>query len=59
MQETGSVLCPFCGQYFDLVIETSQPEQQFTIDCEICCRPLQVSVTCEAGEIVELRAAGD
>jgi hypothetical protein len=59
MQELGSIHCPFCGQYFELVIDTSQPEQQFTVDCEICCRPLLVSVTCEAGEILDLRAAAD
>ncbi|MGA2177229.1 MAG: CPXCG motif-containing cysteine-rich protein [Verrucomicrobiota bacterium] len=59
MQESGSVQCPFCGQRFDLAIETSQAEQQFIVDCEVCCRPLRVSVTCEAGEILDLRAEAD
>jgi hypothetical protein len=59
MQESGSVQCPYCGQDFELAIETSQPEQQFITDCEICCRPLRVCVTCEAGEILDLRAEAD
>jgi hypothetical protein len=54
MQLSAPVQCPFCGQYFDLAIDTSIAEQRFTTDCEICCRPFEVSVECEPGEILSL-----
>lgn len=59
MQETGTIQCPYCGQSFELAVDASLPEQQFTVDCEICCRPLRVSITCQAGEILVLQADAD
>ena len=37
MQISESITCPFCGQSFELAIDTSVPSQRFTTDCEICC----------------------
>lgn len=37
-----------------MVIDTSQSSQRFTTDCEICCRPMEVTVECEPGEILSL-----
>ncbi|HZM05262.1 MAG TPA: CPXCG motif-containing cysteine-rich protein [Candidatus Saccharimonadales bacterium] len=54
MQESQSIQCPFCGQEFEVLIDTSQPSQRFTTDCEICCRPMEICVACEAGEIMSL-----
>jgi hypothetical protein len=54
MQVSTRITCPFCGQAFDLAIDTSIASQQFTTDCEICCRPFEVSVECEPGEVVSL-----
>ncbi|MFN7141814.1 MAG: CPXCG motif-containing cysteine-rich protein [Limisphaerales bacterium] len=54
MQVPEPVQCPFCGQQFELLIDTSTSSQQFTTDCEICCRPFEVFVECELGEVVSL-----
>jgi hypothetical protein len=54
METTETILCPFCGQSIDLVIDTSAGSQQFTTDCEVCCRPLAVRIECEQGEIRSL-----
>src|SRR5277367_3844701 len=50
----AAIQCPYCGQSFELMIDSSTPSQSFTTDCEICCRPFEVSVECEAGEILSL-----
>ena len=49
-----SVSCPFCGQSFELAVDTSVPSQRFTTDCEVCCRPFEVAAECEPGEIISL-----
>jgi Cysteine-rich CPXCG len=49
-----SISCPFCGQSFELAIDTSSASQRFTTDCEICCRPFEVIAECEPGEITNL-----
>lgn len=54
MQASESIQCPFCGQSFELVIDTSVESQRFTTDCEICCRPFEVIAECEFGEILAL-----
>ena len=59
MEVSAPVQCPFCGQKFDLVVDTSLPEQRFTTDCEICCRPFDVFAECEPGEILSLEVQGD
>ena len=54
MEDSETIQCPYCGQRFDLVVDTSIPRQRFTTDCEVCCRPIEVSAECEAGEILSL-----
>jgi hypothetical protein len=58
MEISESVQCPFCGQTFDIAVDTSVAFQRFTTDCEICCRPFEVIAQCEPGEIqsLEVRA---
>ena len=54
MEEFATVQCPFCGQTFDLAIDTSVASQRFTTDCEVCCRPFEVVAECEPGEILNV-----
>jgi hypothetical protein len=54
MEVTGSVQCPYCGQAVALLIDTSVASQRFTTDCEVCCRPFEVGIECEPGEVLNL-----
>ena len=58
MQVSETIQCPFCGQRFDLVLDTSVVEQRFTTDCEICCRPFEVVAECEPGEVLGVQVLG-
>lgn len=59
MQDSESVSCPFCGQRNELTIDTSVPSQRFTTDCEVCCRPFEVHVECEIGEVLSIDVLGN
>jgi len=59
LQITETIHCPFCGQAIELAIDSSVATQRFTTDCEICCRPFEVFVECEPGEILSLDVRGD
>jgi hypothetical protein len=50
MEVSETIQCPYCGQSFDLAVDTSIPKQRFTTDCEVCCRPFEVVAECEPGE---------
>ncbi len=58
MEESETIQCPFCGQAFELLIDTSLAQQRFTTDCEICCRPFEVIAECEPGEVLSLEVQG-
>jgi hypothetical protein len=59
MEEFTDIKCPFCGQTFEVVVDTSVAQQVFTTDCEICCRPVEVVAVCKAGEIVSVEARSE
>ena len=54
MQDTATLDCPFCGQSMELVLDTGIPSQRFITDCEVCCRPFEVTAECEPGEVVSV-----
>jgi transposase-like protein len=58
MEVSETVQCPYCGQGFDLVVDTSIADQRFITDCEVCCRPFEVFAETEPGEILSLQVQG-
>ena len=54
MEDTATLDCPFCGQSMELVLDTSIPSQRFVTDCEVCCRPFEVTAECEPGEVMSV-----
>jgi hypothetical protein len=58
VEASTPISCPFCGQTFELTVDTSVASQQFTTDCEVCCRPFEVVAECEPGEILSLEVLG-
>jgi len=36
--------CPYCGEPCLLAIDLTLPEQDYIEDCQVCCRPMRVSV---------------
>jgi Cysteine-rich CPXCG len=54
VEVTERVGCPYCGQFMELVMDTSIAQQRSTTDCEVCCRPFEVVVECEPGRVLSL-----
>jgi hypothetical protein len=44
--------CPWCGEVFVTVADTSQGDHCHIEDCSVCCRPISVWVECVPGEIL-------
>ncbi|MDF1764566.1 MAG: CPXCG motif-containing cysteine-rich protein [Oleibacter sp.] len=38
------IYCPYCGEPQTVLIDPSEPEQNYIEDCQICCRPISFSV---------------
>ena len=48
--------CPYCWERISMLIDVSQKEQKYIEDCEICCNPIQISLTTENQEITSFQA---
>lgn len=46
MLRNRSAPCPYCGEPQRIEIDLGEGlPQEFTWDCSVCCRPMEVSVT--------------
>jgi len=58
--EEQPVSCPYCGETFTALIDTSAGPQQYIEDCEVCCRPILFFVHVdEAGELTAVETRRD
>jgi len=48
------VECPFCGERFEILVDTSVDHADYIEDCQVCCRPIHFFLTCEDGNVVSL-----
>ena len=48
--------CPFCGEPFSFAADAVEgARQSLVVDCEICCRPIVVSLAWEADHTLSVR----
>ena len=61
MIEVHRVPCPYCGETYEAIIDTTVDDQEYVEDCEICCRPIvfTVRVDLSAGLMVQTRREDD
>lgn len=49
--------CPHCGEGLSVRLDPSGGRKQdFVQDCEICCRPIRVTVTLERDQVLDFHA---
>ena len=45
------VECPHCGEAFEMCVDPGEEGQDMVQDCQVCCRPIELSVEVEEGEL--------
>jgi Cysteine-rich CPXCG len=49
--------CPYCGENNELLVDVSGgPNQEFVVDCEVCCAPVLVRLKIRGETVVSLDA---
>ena len=53
--------CPYCGSKISMLFESLSEPQEYTEDCEVCCRPIVVKFkTSEFSDLnVEIKKTDD
>ncbi|MEE9570900.1 MAG: CPXCG motif-containing cysteine-rich protein [Gammaproteobacteria bacterium] len=54
-----TVTCPCCGEDISIVLDLSIPEQRYVEDCSVCCRPILLTYSSEAGKLLEFEAQAE
>ena len=47
-QET--IYCPYCGESIEVQVDTSAGDQAYIEDCQVCCRPIELSLQVAGAE---------
>jgi cysteine-rich CPXCG protein len=51
-----AIQCPWCGERLDVRVDVTAGEREYIDDCEVCCRPMELSVELtEEGGLSALR----
>jgi hypothetical protein len=60
-QKETEIVCPYCGERIDLLIDCSVDVQDYIEDCQVCCRPMSLHVTVDDEGLaqVEVRREDD
>lgn len=57
LEEFENFLCPYCGESNELVVDISGgPNQEFVVDCEVCCAPIVVRLKVRGGVVASVEA---
>ena len=43
--------CPYCGESFTISVDTTQGDHSMIEDCTVCCRPMNIQIECNPGEV--------
>lgn len=54
-----SISCPYCGEDFYTLVDDSVSDQDYIEDCQVCCRPIALSVSVDLDGDVVLSARSE
>ena len=56
MEEEHFFTCPYCWQTISMLLDLSVDGQQYIEDCEVCCRPIEITYVVEDEAIASFEA---
>lgn len=59
MLDSRQVRCPWCGERFEAVIDSSGGSADYIEDCPVCCRPITLQLDVDDGGVRGLQADRD
>lgn len=48
--------CPYCWEEISFLLDSSVSKQTYVEDCEVCCNPIEVSMTFEDQALIAFEA---
>lgn len=57
MRDFITIGCPHCGEEFQVPCDADEGAAEFVVDCEVCCRPMTITVRINAGTVEVTQAS--
>jgi len=57
MQDLATLRCPWCGERFETLVDSSAGNADYVEDCPVCCRPIDMQLTVDGEDGIRLDAA--
>jgi hypothetical protein len=51
--------CPYCGEPIEIFVDESAGAQRYIEDCQVCCRPIDITVSIGEDGEAEVRASAE
>ena len=52
MEEPVEIDCPWCGEPMTTFVDVSASDQEYIEDCQVCCRPIILTVKTDPVSVV-------
>jgi hypothetical protein len=59
MLPSVEIQCPYCGEWFEILVDDSAGAQQYIEDCQVCCSPINIAVSFDDEGIAHVIASGE
>lgn len=47
-----TIRCPYCNEKISVLLDPTDSDQQYIEDCQVCCKPINFSITqSETGDL--------
>ena len=53
------IQCPYCWENIDITIDNNGENQQYIEDCQVCCRPINVHISLNETQQVQVNVYTD
>lgn len=54
---TQNIICPYCGEPIQVLLDMSIDDQEYIEDCQVCCRPINFYLSINYDGTTNLRVA--
>lgn len=48
--------CPYCWERISIILDPSEKESSYIEDCEVCCRPIEITFRFDGEDLVHFEA---
>jgi len=48
--------CPYCWQRISMILDSSEEDNDYIEDCEVCCRPIELIFKLSSDRLINFEA---